>query len=209
MNNNPIKVLLVDDDEDDYILIRDWLSEFQLGECELEWLDNYQLGKNVIADNKHDIYLLDYRLGAENGLELLRVSIEFGCSSPIILLTGRGDRDIDIEAMKAGAADYLEKSQLNAPLLERSIRYALERKQTEQKLREQAALLDVATDAIFVQDLDNKILYWNKAAESLYGWKKNEAIGKKTTEIWQEKKISQIKSAFNTLVKNGYNIVNG
>ncbi len=83
--------------------------------------------------------------------------------------------------MKAGAADYLEKSQLTGPLLERSIRYAIERKQTEQKIREQAALLDVATDAIFVRDLDDKILFWNKAAESLYGWKKEEAINKKDT----------------------------
>ena len=203
MNDNPIKVLLVDDDEDDYILIRDWLSEFQLGSCELDWLDNYQAAKNVIASLRHDIYLLDYRLGAENGLELLQFSIECGCSSPIILLTGRGDRGIDIEAMKAGAADYLEKSQLNAPLLERSIRYALERKQAEQKIREQAALLDVATDAIFVRDLDNTILYWNKAAESLYGCQRNEAIGSKTVELWQEKKISLIQSALNTLVKKG------
>ncbi|NJN12094.1 MAG: response regulator [Richelia sp. RM2_1_2] len=203
MDSNPIKVLLVDDDDDDYVLIRDWLSEFKLGECELEWIDNYLIAKDVIACKRHDIYLLDYRLGAENGLKLLRFSIECGCSSPIILLTGKGDRDIDIEAMKAGAADYLEKSQLNAPLLERSIRYALERKQTEQKIREQAALLDVATDAIFVRDLDNKILYWNKAAECLYGCHKTQAIGKKTAELWQEKKISVIQSALNTLIKNG------
>ncbi len=203
MNDNPIKVLLVDDDEDDYILIRDWLSEFQLGCCQLDWLDNYQIAKDVIASLRYDIYLFDYRLGAGNGLELLRFSIECGCSSPMILLTGRGDRHIDIEAMKAGAADYLEKSQLNAPLLERSIRYALERKQNKQKILSQAALLDVATDAIFVRDLDNKILYWNKAAESLYGCQKNEAIGKKTVEIWQENKKSQMQSALNTLLNNG------
>ncbi|MGB6294795.1 MAG: response regulator [Rivularia sp. (in: cyanobacteria)] len=203
MDDNPIKVLLVDDDEDDYILIRDWLNEFQLGSCELEWLDNYQVAKDVIASRRHNIYLLDYRLGAENGLELLKSSIECGLTSPIILLTGRGDRDIDIQAMEAGAADYLEKTQLNAPLLERSIRYALGRKQTEQKIREQAALLDVATDAIFVRDLDNKILYWNKAAERLYGCQKNEAIGRKIVELWQEKKISEIRAALNTLLKNG------
>ncbi|MEM6752459.1 MAG: response regulator [Cyanobacteria bacterium P01_C01_bin.38] len=203
MNDNPIKVLLVDDDEDDYILIRDWLNEFQLGRCELEWLDNYQIAKDVIASRRHNIYLLDYRLGAENGLELLKSSIECGLTSPIILLTGRGDREIDIEAMEAGAADYLEKTQLNAPLLERSIRYALGRKQTEQKIREQAALLDVATDAIFVRDLDNKILYWNKAAERLYGCQKNEALGREIVELWQEKKISEIRTALNTLLKNG------
>ena len=105
--------------------------------------------------------------------------------------------------MKAGAADYLEKSQLTAPLLERSIRYAIERKQTEQKIREQAALLDVATDAIFVRDLDDQILFWNKAAERLYGWKKEEAIGKKTQELWQEKNLSQLPEALQILMKNG------
>ena len=83
MNDNPIKVLLVDDDEDDYILIRDWLNDFQLGCCELEWLDNYQIAKDVIASRRHNIYLIDYRLGAENGLELLKSSIESGLTSTI------------------------------------------------------------------------------------------------------------------------------
>ncbi|MGB3651425.1 MAG: response regulator, partial [Rivularia sp. (in: cyanobacteria)] len=84
-----------------------------------------------------------------------------------------------------------------------SIRYALERKQTEQKIREQAALLDVATDAIFVRDLDDRILYWNKAASTLYGCHKDEAIGKTTAELWQEKKRSKIRLAVNNLIENG------
>ncbi|MBD0266521.1 MAG: response regulator, partial [Tolypothrix sp. Co-bin9] len=133
----------------------------------------------------------------------LSEAIANGSTVPIILLTGKGDREIDIEAMKAGAADYLEKSQMTAPLLERSIRYAIERKQTEQKIREQAALLDIATDAIFVRDLDNKILFWNKAAERLYGCRKEEAIGKRTQELWQTKHVMQLQEALNILMKNG------
>ncbi|AFZ23185.1 PAS/PAC sensor hybrid histidine kinase [Cylindrospermum stagnale PCC 7417] len=203
MENRPIKVLLVDDDEDDYILTRDWFGEFQVAGCELEWVNSYSAARNAIASNQHDIYLVDYRLGQHNGLELLHEAFTNGCASPLILLTGQGDREIDLEAMKAGAADYLEKSQLTAPLLERSIRYAIERKQTEQKIREQAALLDVATDAIFVRDLDDKILFWNKAAECLYGWKKEEALAKKTRELWQEKNLSQLPEALNMLMKNG------
>jgi len=203
MNNSPIKVLLVDDDEDDYILTRDWFGEFQGTGSELEWVNSYAKGREAIAQNRHDIYLVDYRLGEGNGLELLSEAILNGCTAPIILLTGKGDREIDIEAMKAGAADYLEKSQLSAPLLERSIRYGIERKQTEQKIREQAALLDVATDAIFVRDLDNKILFWNKAAEALYGCKKEEAIGKRTQDIWQTKHALQLQEALNILMKNG------
>jgi len=203
MDNSPIKVLFVDDDEDDYILTRYWFGEFRVAKCDLEWVNNYQAARSAIARQQHDIYLVDYRLGAHNGLELLREAIANGCSSPMILLTGQGDWEIDLEAMKAGAADYLEKSQLTAPLLERSIRYAIERKQTEQKIREQAALLDIATDAIFVRDLDDKILFWNKAAEQLYGWKKEEAINKKTRILWQEKQLSQVQEALSTLMKNG------
>ncbi|MBD2411113.1 hybrid sensor histidine kinase/response regulator [Nostoc calcicola FACHB-389] len=203
MDNSPIKVLFVDDDEDDYILTRYWFSEFQAADCELQWVDNYEAARSAIASHQHDIYLVDYRLGPHNGLELLREAIANGCYSPIILLTGQGDWEIDLEAMKAGAADYLEKSQLTAPLLERSIRYAIERKQTEQKIREQAALLDVATDAIFVRDLDDKILFWNKAAEHLYAWKKEEAINKKTRVLWQEKQAFQVQEALSILMKNG------
>ncbi|MBW4644397.1 MAG: response regulator [Goleter apudmare HA4340-LM2] len=202
-NKNLIRVLLVDDDEDDYILTRYWFSEFQVAGCELEWIDSYEAAWNAIAHQRHDIYLVDYRLGTRNGLELLRDAIDNGCSVPIILLTGQGDQEIDLDAMRAGAADYLEKSQLTAPLLERSIRYAIERKQTEQKIREQAALLDVATDAIFVHALDDQILFWNKAAESLYGWKQEEAIGKKTQNLLQEKNLSLLQEALNNLMKNG------
>ncbi|MEA5572470.1 response regulator [Calothrix sp. UHCC 0171] len=203
MKNSPIQVLLIDDDEDDYILIQDWCSEFQVVSCQLEWVNNYEGGINSIAQNQHDIYLIDYRLGESNGLELLSKAIANGCCAPIILLTGRGDRQIDIQAMEAGAADYLEKSQLNSALLERSIRYALERKRAERKIRQQAALIDVATDAIFVCDLNNQILFWNKASEKLYGWSQEEAVGKYTSQLWDEKNLLQIQLASNLLLTNG------
>ncbi|BCL38569.1 response regulator [Nostoc sp. MS1] len=204
MDNSPIRVLLVDDGENDYVLTRNWFSEFRVAECELEWVDNYEAAKSAIAQRRHDIYLVDYRLGVHSGLELLREAIAAGCLSPIILLTGQGDWEVDLEAMKAGAADYLEKKQLNAPLLERSIRYAIERKQTEKKIRQQAELLDIANDAIFVQDLDGQILFWNQAAERLYGCKKIEAIGTKTRKLWQEKELSLLQQALATLQQEGY-----
>ncbi|MDJ0674441.1 MAG: response regulator [Calothrix sp. MO_167.B42] len=202
MENSQIRVLLIDDDEDDYVLTRDWCGEFQILECQLEWVDNYQDAMQAVADRHHDIYLLDYRLGDRNGLELLASLIADGCSIPIIVLTGQGEREIDMQAMAAGAADYLEKSLLNASLLERSIRYALERKKAQQTIQSQAALLDVATDAIFVQDLTNTILFWNQGAAKLYGWQPAQAIGKKTSELWQEKPIP-LQTALSTVCKNG------
>lgn len=202
MDKDIVKVLLVDDDEDDYVLTRDWFSQMQAAKYQLQWVSDYDLALKAIARNDHDVYLFDYRLGTRNGLELLKDAIALGCSVPIILLTGQGDHEIDIEAMKAGAADYLEKSQLGAALLERSIRYAIERKRAEQKIREQAALLDIATDAIFVRDLKNKILFWNQGAETLYGWKAEEAIGKDATKLLCPQ-ATQIKELMQILITQG------
>ncbi|WP_414578145.1 response regulator [Anabaena sp. CCY 9402-a] len=204
MDNSPIRVLLIDDSKDDYILTCNWFSEFQISGCELEWLDNYQVAQQAIAQGLHDIYLVDYRLGADSGLELIRNAIGNGCNAPMILLTGQGDRKIDLEAMQVGVADYLEKSQLNPPLLERSIRYAIERKHTEQKIRQQVTLLDVTQDAIFVQNLDGQILFWNQAAELLYGWEKAAAIGKQTQELWQENNLELLQIALKHLKKNNF-----
>ncbi|HEY9833658.1 MAG TPA: response regulator [Stenomitos sp.] len=183
MDNHPVRVLLVDDDEDDYILTRDLLSESQGIRFEVEWVSDWDCALEVMGQNQHDIYLLDYRLGEQNGLQLLQQAVAQGCRAPMILLTGQGDREIDIEAMKAGAADYLDKSQLRAPLLERSIRYAIERKRAEQKIREQAALLDIATDAILVQNLQNQILFWNQGAQRMYGWKAEEVLGQDAHQL--------------------------
>ncbi|PSB42650.1 hybrid sensor histidine kinase/response regulator [Cyanosarcina cf. burmensis CCALA 770] len=193
MDTERVKVLLVDDDEDDYVLTRDWLAAAQGTTFDLDWVSSYDEAIATIAQCQHDIYLLDYRLGDRNGLELLQAAVAEGCAAPIILLTGKGDREIDIEAMKAGAADYLEKTQLSAPLLERSIRYALERQHTQQQIRAQAELLNVATDAIIVRSLDDKVLYWNKGAERLYGWQAQEAIGRNPNLlIYNESLVDQL-----------------
>jgi two-component system cell cycle sensor histidine kinase/response regulator CckA len=203
MNNARVKVLLVDDDEDDFVLTRDLFSEIEGDKFELEWASSYHAALDTILLKQHDVYLFDYRLGERNGLELLREAIAKGCSTPIILLTGQGDREVDLEAMKGGAADYLDKSQLGAPLLERSIRYAIERKQAEQKIREQAALLDVATDAIIVRGLEGQILFWNKGAEHIYGWSAAEAIGKNASELLYKEIPDQLTQVYQSLEATG------
>jgi two-component system cell cycle sensor histidine kinase/response regulator CckA len=123
-----IKVLLVEDDEDDFILTRSLFNEIAGRQFQVEWFNSYSLGLKAMLRNEHDVCLLDYRLGAKNGIDLLQEAVAAGCIAPIILLTGLGEHKIDLEAMKAGAADYLVKSGLRADSLERSIRYALERK---------------------------------------------------------------------------------
>jgi len=124
------KVLLVEDDEDDYFLTRSLFAEIKGNRYKIDWQSTFETGLQAMARNQHDVCLVDYRLGARNGIELLREAIDRGCEAPIILLTGQGEKEVDIEAMKAGAADYLVKGRLDAGLLERSIRYSIERKRS-------------------------------------------------------------------------------
>ena len=133
MESTPVRVLIVDDDEDDYVMTRELLSEIEGRTYELDWVVAYGTGLDAISQNQHDVYLIDYYLGERNGLQLLHEAIELGSHAPIILLTGRSDRDVDIEAMKAGAADYLVKGDMDATLLERSIRYAVERSRADKQ----------------------------------------------------------------------------
>jgi signal transduction histidine kinase len=122
-----ISILLVDDDEDDYLITQDLLADIGDDRYVLDWVSSYEAATNKMSQNSHDIYLVDFRLGKYSGLELLRWAMESGCKAPIILLTGQGDHQVDLEAMEAGAADYLVKGQINPQILERSIRYAVER----------------------------------------------------------------------------------
>src|SRR6266850_2642816 len=123
-----IKVLLVEDDEDDYIITRDLFSEISGQRFTLDWVRTYPAGLEAMVLNQHDVCLVDYRLGAQNGIELLRAALGRGCQAPVILLTGAGEHQVDLEAMQAGAADYVVKTSLQSNSLERSIRYALQRK---------------------------------------------------------------------------------
>jgi DNA-binding NtrC family response regulator len=145
METSPIRVLLVDDDHDDYAIMRDLFIEIEVGKFRLEWVDTYDAAIEKMLRNEHDVYLVDYLLGERNGLELLKEAIKEGCKAPIILLTGKGAREVDMAAMKAGASDYLDKSEIGAPLIERSIRYAIERKRT---LEEQIRLISQLQEAL-------------------------------------------------------------
>jgi two-component sensor histidine kinase/CheY-like chemotaxis protein len=128
-----LRVLLVEDDADDYTLTRDLLGDSGR-RFQLDWVSTYDAGLEAIRRQEHDVYLLDYRLGERDGLELLRDAVAAGARGPMILLTGQGGREIDLQAMRAGAADYVVKSQLDAAQLDRAIRYAIAHKRNEEEL---------------------------------------------------------------------------
>ena len=186
MNDSPIRVLLVDDDEDDYLITGDLLSDVEGTSYNLDWVSTYEEALKVISHNRHDIYLLDYRLGAHSGLDLMQNAIRDGCRKPMILLTGQGDSEVDIQAMKAGAMDYLVKGHLDASLLERSIRYAIKRKQAEEEVRYSEekfrTVFESANDAIFLMDEDT-FIDCNPKTEEMFACSREEILQKKPYEF--------------------------
>lgn len=138
MERKFIKVLLVEDDEDDYLIVKDLLEEIQDTSYRLIWVQNYTEAQETIEQKNFDVLLVDYRLRKRTGLDLLKELNGKSKKMPVIFLTGMSDRRVDLAAMQAGAADFLVKNQLDANLLERAIRYAMERTRLLNTLNELA-----------------------------------------------------------------------
>ncbi len=154
MNDKLIKIYLVDDDEDDYVIIRDILTSTTLKDYEIEWESDYNTAQNTIELQIHDVYLIDYFLGEGNGIELIKNARESGNHAPMIIITGVGGKDVDLSAMSMGASDYLIKGQITHDILERSIRYSIQRAKDLKALRENELryriLFNSGNDAILV-----------------------------------------------------------
>ncbi len=174
MQKEKISLLLVDDDEDDYVITRDLLSDIKTVDFSIVWVDNYDDAVRELKQDNFDVYLIDYRLGEKSGLDLLKAGIKQGIRSPIIMLTGKGFAEIDHQAMQMGAADYLVKDGLNTMMIERSIRYALNNSRIVHKLFAQEqkyrALFEQSVNAIYITNQEDLFINTNSAMERLFGY---------------------------------------
>lgn len=174
-----IKVLLIDDDEDDFIITKDIFSQIpSVKKYELSWANSFEKGINAVLKQQHDIYLVDYRLGKNTGIDLLNEAILSGIKEPIIILTGKGDYDIDQQALNFGAADYLVKDQINAQLLDRTLRYALKQADAIRALKESEfkfrVIFEKTKEPILISDFNGKIYEMNKAGLNFFGFHPND-----------------------------------
>ena len=143
-----IRVLLIEDDEDDSILLEGLLAEVASVKYEVTWSQTYEEGLQELEKGIYDVCLLDYHLGSRDGLEILSIMEESAEKPPIIILTGQGDYMVDLRAMKYGAADFLVKDQMSGPMLERVIRYSIERKKSKDALWESERQLKHLSSAL-------------------------------------------------------------
>lgn len=169
MSSSPLQILLVDDDEDEFVLVQRYCSRFAARSAEVSWCGTFEGALAALASTTPDVVLVDYRLGGRNGLDLLREATPL-CRSPFIVLTGQGGHEVDLEAMQAGASDYLVKSEINPGILERAIRYAIERRRTEDRLNHLAmydTLTGLANRVLFHDRLGREILHAQRAGTSV------------------------------------------
>lgn len=183
----PLRLLLVEDSEDDAMLLT---RELRRGNYDpvYERVDTAAAMSEALDREQWEIVIADYAMPQFSGISALQVLQQKQLDLPFIIVSGTIGEDVAVGAMKAGAHDYMNKDNLArlVPAVERELREAKVRQErivAQEQIREQAALLDVAQDAIIVQDLEDRICFWNKSAERLYGWTSQEVIGKKAAEL--------------------------
>lgn len=178
---NEVKLLVVDDDEDDFFIIGDYIRQITSLNISISWCNNYNDALQHVINRDFDIYMVDYRLGIKSGVELLQNAAANQVEEPIILLTGFGNYNIDMQAMKLGAVDYLVKNELTIEKIERTIRYALERTRTLKAInaseRKYRAIFEKSKDVIFTADESLQFTNINDIVISLLGYEKEECIG--------------------------------
>ncbi|HKZ65210.1 MAG TPA: ATP-binding protein, partial [Chitinophagaceae bacterium] len=218
LSGQQIRVVIIDDDEDDYFIIADYIQSIQKNKFSIDWCNNYQAAIEKIKARAYDIYFVDYRLGSRTGLELLQEIAGENMDDPIVLLTGKGNKDIDIKAMESGATDYLIKSELNSEKLERCIRYSLDRaadlKELKTRENKYRNLFENSNDAIFIVNEQLVLKESNHAATLLFGLGKKELLNHDLyyfiRDELQKKKIRSLfesKNDINNLeveIKTGY-----
>ena len=201
-----IKVLIVDDDDDDYFLITEHLKDINDHNFNILWASTYDQGVKQIINEPFDICLVDFLLGNKTGLDLLRQVRRKSIDTPIILLTGRGNREIDHEAMITGATDYLIKSDLEANTLGRSIRYAISHasalKAVKASERLYRNIFNRSRDMIYLADTGKgKFIDVNEQGTLMFGFSHEEFMGISTNDLLFDK--SEKQKITEALITNG------
>ena len=194
--NSTTRILIVEDDEDDFLIIEACIKDIPDKEFLIDWCYDYDDAMQRISEGHYDIYFVDYLLGEKTGLQLLEEAISIGCEEPLILLTGIGNRDVDIQAMTIGAVDYLVKSEINTEKLERSIRYALERsayikalRVNERKFRN---IFERSKDAVFLLGEGLVFRDVNNATCDLFKYSKEELLDFSLYELFARKEAAGV-----------------
>lgn len=179
--NEPVRVLLVENDPDDYLITSDLVEDIDDASYILDWKKTYDSGLTALRTGPYGACLLDFRLGERNGLEFLRAAQAWENAVPIILFTNNVNRAMERDAMAAGAADHLLKTGTNHESLRRALRFAMERNRATSAAREGdrlfRAIFDHSLDAMLITDPTGMFIDANAAALEMTGLSRDKLLG--------------------------------
>ena len=184
MENTRCRILLVEDDKLDQMAFKRLVEDRELPyDCTIA--GSVSEAQSILGSEQFDIVIADYSLGDGTAFDILGLVKD----TPTILVTGAGDEEIAVKAWKAGAYDYLikdhERNYLKAVPI--TVENAIEHKKTEAKLQLLSGAVMSTDDSVYIADMENKIIFVNKAFCETYGYKKEEIIGKDSNILWMGK----------------------
>lgn len=179
MSTKSIRLLIVEDDEDDYFLLVSSLKATTFDKS-IVWAESFSKAKEILRQQPIDLVIVDYRLGIHTGIELVSYINERYPFTPTILMTGMQAQAIDEQALKLGVSDYLVKGQYTTEDIDRSIRYAIEKANVLKSLKESENkfknLFENAVEYVFIVDHELNVIDANKASLKLFEYENKEEL---------------------------------
>jgi diguanylate cyclase (GGDEF)-like protein/PAS domain S-box-containing protein len=193
------KILLIEDNLDYARLIQRILSSKSSSAMSVVHHDTFTAGFERLLEGDIDLVLLDLDL-PDSGTTDTILQIHQGAEVPIIVLTGTDDEHIVLKSVQKGAQDYLMKSRIDSSLLIRSIKYAIERKKVDDKLKRTEErfrlLIENTVDLIAILDLDGTIKYVSPSHKRIVGYDEQDMLGKKAFEFVHPEDLPRVVEIF-------------
>lgn len=210
MNSKCIKVLLIEDNQGDAVLIREMLKEVKSTEFKVKHAHILSEGMEYLLKEDFDIILLDLALPDSTGIKTFTITNEHAPELPIIILTGLSDEEFAIKAVGEGAQDYLVKGEVDSRLLDRSMKYAIERNIIEDKLKRSEEryriMVEKTQSGIFLINPFNKLNYVNHQMADMLGYKVKEMINRSIFDFMDEEGEKAFKDHLKKIVDGIGNI---
>jgi PAS domain S-box-containing protein/putative nucleotidyltransferase with HDIG domain len=187
MEQKQYHILVIEDNPGDAGLIEAYLEEAKGTHFQLEVTDRLGSGMKRLEDGRVDLVLLDLNLPDSTGFDTFKQLYQKFPQVPVIILSGNNEESLALAAVSQGAQDYLEKGLYDGDLLVRAIRYAINRKRAEEKLRKQQeflrSVIDTDPNMIYVTDATGRFTLVNKVTAEYYGLTVEEMTGKVLPEV--------------------------
>jgi diguanylate cyclase (GGDEF)-like protein/PAS domain S-box-containing protein len=203
-----IKVLLIEDNPGDARLVKEMLTDAGANRFSLTHVGLISEGlSGLLTDQGFHLILLDLSLPDGDGLDAIRQVYAVAPHLPVVILTGLDDETVAIRAVQEGAEDYLVKGQMDSNLLARAIRYAIERKRAQERLRESEekyrTILENIEDGYYEVDLAGNLTFFNDSMCRIWGYPKEELVGMNDRQYTDQENAKRLFQAFNKVYKTG------